>query len=74
MNSPNLSRKKAVFRAALALAETTQEVVAPAFGVTPEHLSLVLSGKRESPPLLAKVDRFCLEVFEKNRTLFTSAA
>lgn len=48
------------FRAALALAGMTQEGFAGRkdVGVSPEHVSLVLYGRRVSAPLLAKIDSF----------------
>lgn len=55
-----LKERRKRFRAALALAGMTQETFADRkdVDVSPEHLSLVLHGKRESQPLLAKVDAF----------------
>lgn len=52
-----LPRRKA-FRAALALADTTQTEWARSQGITPEHVSQVLAGKRESRRLIEKVDEF----------------
>lgn len=48
------------FRAALALAGMSAQEFADLkdVDVTASHLSLVLHGKRESPPLIAKVDAF----------------
>lgn len=50
--------RKSRFRAALALAEMTAEEWAISEGVTPSHLSHVLSGGRESISLTAKIDAF----------------
>lgn len=50
--------RKARFRAALALAGMTQESWADREGVTPAHLSYVLSGTRESRSLTEKIDAF----------------
>lgn len=50
--------RKALFRAAVAVAGLTQEQWAESEGVTGGHLSNVLAGKRESRELLDKVDAF----------------
>lgn len=50
--------RKARFRAALALAQLTQEQWAEQNGVTASHLSRVLAGERDSMRLLEKVDAF----------------
>lgn len=50
--------RKARFRAALALAGITAEEWAEQHGVTPGHLSRVLTGKRDSKGLLDKIDQF----------------
>jgi hypothetical protein len=52
-----VARRKA-FRAALALAGTTARAFADQQGVTPEHLSYVLNGQRESRRLMDEVDAF----------------
>jgi transcriptional regulator with XRE-family HTH domain len=46
------------FRAALALAGMTQQSFAEQAGITPDHLSLVLAGKRASVRLMERVDEF----------------
>jgi len=51
-------KKRKAFRAALALAGLTQTRWAEQRGVTPEHVSLVLSGKRESNRLMQEVNAF----------------
>jgi gp16 family phage-associated protein len=51
-------RRKARFRAALALAGLTMEQWAEQNGITPSHLSHVLSGNRDSLTLIEKVDAF----------------
>lgn len=53
-----LARKRKELRAALALAGITQGTWAERLGVTPEHLSMVLNGHRESGRLLQEVDAF----------------
>lgn len=55
-----LKERRKRFRAALALAGLDAQDFADQkdVDVTPSHLSLVLHGKRESPPLIAKVDAF----------------
>ena len=50
--------RKALFRAALAGVELTAAQWAEREGITPEHLSLVLNGKRESRSLDEKIDGF----------------
>ena len=49
------------FRAALALADLTQEQFATQAGVTSSHLFRVLTGERDSQTLLDKVDAFIAE-------------
>lgn len=56
---PNeITDRKRLFKAALAVAEMTAEQFAEAEGVTSGHLSNVLNGKRESGSLTEKVDVF----------------
>ena len=50
--------RKARFRAALALTEMTAETWAVQEGITPSHLSKVLSGERDSRALTDKIDAF----------------
>jgi hypothetical protein len=50
--------RKALFQAALKLAGLTAEEWAIREGITPEHLSVVLNGKRESKTLTDKIDEF----------------
>lgn len=57
MTKPANSRK-ARFRAALNLAGMTAEQWAQQQEITPGHLSRVLHAKRESPPLIEKIDEF----------------
>lgn len=52
------SNRKALFRASLVLAGMTAEQWAKQEGVTPGHLSQVLSEKRESRSLTEKIDAF----------------
>jgi hypothetical protein len=54
-------RKARQFRAALHLAGTTAEAWAESQGITAGHLSMVLSGKRESGVLWEKVEAFTKE-------------
>jgi hypothetical protein len=54
----DMARRKTLFKAALALAETTQGAWAVENGVTPTHLSLVLTEKRESQRLLNLIDAY----------------
>lgn len=54
----DLARKRKELKAALALAGLTQGMWAAQQGVTPEHLSMVLNGKRESGRLLQELDAF----------------
>lgn len=56
-----MAQRRKEFRAALALAELTQTAWAASHEITPEHVSLVLSGKRESKRLIEKVDAFIAE-------------
>ncbi len=58
MPNKELARKSRRFRSALVLAGTTAEAWANEQGVTAGHLSQVLSGKRESAALMAKVEAF----------------
>jgi hypothetical protein len=60
--------RKALFRAALAIAETTAERWAASEGVTSGHLSHVLSGKRESIALTEKIDAFIRKHMGKQET------
>jgi predicted transcriptional regulator len=53
-----LEGKRKAFRAALALAGLTQTKWAELEGITQEHVSLVLSGKRDSARLIEKIDAF----------------
>jgi hypothetical protein len=53
-----MARRKTLFKAALALNETTQGQWAVDNGVTPTHLSQVLAEKRESQRLLDLVDLY----------------
>lgn len=50
--------RKKHFRAALALADMTQEEWATMQEVDSSHVSRVLSGERESETLTAKIDAF----------------
>ncbi len=50
--------RKARFRAALALAGLTAEQWADQQGITAGHLSMVLTGKRESRALMEKIEQF----------------
>lgn len=52
------SNRKALFRASLTLAGLTAEQWAEQVGITPGHLSQVLSEKRESRSLTDKIDAF----------------
>lgn len=53
-----LAKKRKQLRAALALAGLTQEQFARKQDVTPEHLSYVMNGHRESERLMQEVDAF----------------
>jgi histidinol dehydrogenase len=53
--------RKSRFRAALALANKTAEAWALENDITPTHLSLVLSGKRESLTLWEKIEAFAAQ-------------
>jgi hypothetical protein len=61
--------RKALFRAALALAGTTAERWAEGEGVTSGHLSHVLAGKRESATLTEKIDAFIAKHMGKQGAL-----
>lgn len=54
-------KRRRRFRAALAACEMTETAWAKSNGISQGHLSQVLSGKRESPPLEAKIEQFALE-------------
>lgn len=58
--------RKKQFRAALALAEMTQEEWADKQEVDSSHLSRVLSGERESATLCEKVDAFITKYFPES--------
>lgn len=51
----NLRRQ---FRAALALTGQTQDSWAKAHAIAPSVLSMVLSGKRENPAIVEKIEAF----------------
>jgi hypothetical protein len=51
-------RRKARFRKALAVAKTSQAAFARTHGISPAHLSFVLSGQRDSLTLTRKIDAF----------------
>lgn len=53
--------RKALFKAALAIAGTTQDQWCEKEGLSVGHLSLVLAGKRESRSLTDRVDAFIKE-------------
>jgi hypothetical protein len=53
-----MARRKTLFKAALALNETTQGAWAREQNVHPNHLSQVMAEKRESQRLLDLVDDF----------------
>lgn len=55
---PTMDRRRKEFKAALALAGTTAREWCEIAGVTEGHLYQVLASKRESPPLVAKIDAF----------------
>ena len=55
--------RKARFRAALALARTTETAWADEQGITRQHLYLVLKGDRQSVPLVAKIEAFIARQF-----------
>ena len=61
--------RKQLFRAALAIKGLTAGQFAATLDVTPEHLSLVLHGKRESKRLTDKIDAFVREHLEKHTAL-----
>lgn len=52
------SSRKALFKAALAIAEITQDAWAEREGITVSHLSAVLRGQRDSRSLVERVDAF----------------
>ena len=51
-------KRRAEFKAALALARMTVETWCELTGITMGHLYQVLREERESPPLIAKIDAF----------------
>lgn len=53
-----IERRRARFLKALATAQLSQNAWAKDAGVSKGHLSLVLSGRRESDALLARIDAF----------------
>lgn len=57
VGQPKMSRK-ARWRAAVALAGITAKDWCAGQNISEAHFYLVLRGKRESPPLLAKIDAF----------------
>jgi hypothetical protein len=61
--------RKQLFQAARALAGITAAQWADHEDITPEHLSLVLNGKRESARLVEKVDAFIREHLDKHIAL-----
>lgn len=61
--------RKQLFRAALAMAGLTAEQWAASEGITAGHLSQVVTGKRESVTLTAKVDEFVRDEFAKRPAL-----
>ena len=61
--------RKQLFRAALAIAGQTVVQWAASEGLTPEHVSLVLNGRRESARLLDKIDAFVREKMDKHTAL-----
>lgn len=61
------------FRAALALAGMDAQDFAEMVAVTPAHVSMVLSGKRESEVLCAKIDAFADKYLGKRSTSATTA-
>lgn len=61
----SLARKRKELRAALSLAGLTQKEWARKQGITPEHLSYVMNGHRESERLLQEVDAFIAKHLEK---------
>lgn len=69
----DVARKKEVFRAALALAGKRQQDVAALLDVTPEHLSQVLSGKRESGKLWRRLDQWTAATIAQHADRIDSA-
>jgi hypothetical protein len=61
--------RKALFKAALALAGMTQDSWAASRDITAGHLSMVLAGKRESVALNDKIDTFTREHLSKHMAL-----
>lgn len=57
--------RKQLFRAALAVTEETQGSWAEKHDLTPQHLSLVLNGKRESRSLLQRIDEYVADTLGK---------
>jgi hypothetical protein len=55
---PRATGRAKAFKVAIVNAETTVLAFAEAADVTPGHLYKVLSGERQSPPLLEKIDAF----------------
>ena len=68
----NRTRRKQLFRAALAVKGQTQESWATAHDLTPQHLSLVLNGKRESGALTTRIDEYIAETFGKRTAALAS--
>lgn len=63
--APSPESRKRRFRSALALADMTAAEFAEINGVTPAHLSFVLSGKRTSARILEAIDRFIATVSKR---------
>jgi hypothetical protein len=61
--------RKQLFKAALAIAGLTAAEWASGEDLTPEHVSMVLNGKRESARLIEKVDAFVRQHLEKHTAL-----
>jgi gp16 family phage-associated protein len=59
--------RKQLFKAALAIAGVTAAQWASNNDLSPEHVSFVLNGKRESARLIAKIDAFIVEHVGKGR-------
>jgi hypothetical protein len=64
--------RKQLFRVALALAGETQGSWAEANDLTPQHLSLVLNGKRDSLTLNARIDGYIAEKLGKRAIALAS--
>lgn len=62
----NTDLRKRRFRAALALSGMTARDFAGLHAWTDQHLSLVLSGKRTSAPVVKAVERFIATVQRKH--------